>query len=441
MKKLALILLLCLAGTSAAMANPPAFGVSFGVFYSSLSPYGEWISVGADLYGWRPLHIDAGWQPYTNGRWVWTDDGWYWASDEPWGWAAYHYGRWYFDDYYGWIWIPGYDWAPAWVEWRYGGDYIGWAPLSPYAVFSVSFGIHYRNHWVTPHHWWSFTDCHHFGDHDLRRYVYRHDDNDRYIGRTRDFGSVRYDGGRVVSRGPDRGEIERRGSVRISRADIVDVSDRQGERIVRGNDNRMRVETYRPRISASDARSEAVRPPSVRQTDRPVSMDTRGLDARAREEDIARGRDIRRSEQYRQQRQMETQQYQSRPVEPSARNYESRRSERNIERTPAPDRPYMDQQPAPRVQQHDQLRSREPERLMRRPESSRPEYSRPEYSRPEYNRAAPSTRVAPQSEARRYEGGGHGSSGTRGGGGQSSGGGRGGSSNGGSSRGGGGHRR
>ncbi len=102
-----------------------------------------------------------------HGRWIWTDDGWYWASDEPWGWAAYHYGRWYYDDYYGWIWIPGYDWAPAWVEWRYGGDYIGWAPLGPYAVFSVSFGIHYRNHWVTPHHWWSFVHCGHIAAHDV----------------------------------------------------------------------------------------------------------------------------------------------------------------------------------------------------------------------------------------------------------------------------------
>jgi hypothetical protein len=25
------------------------------------------------------------------------------------------YGRWYFDSFYGWVWIPGRDWGPAWV--------------------------------------------------------------------------------------------------------------------------------------------------------------------------------------------------------------------------------------------------------------------------------------------------------------------------------------
>ena len=386
MKKLALLFLLFLAGWSVSHADPPpGFGVSFGVFYSSMSPYGEWISVGADLYGWRPHNVAVDWRPYTYGRWVWTDDGWYWASEEPWGWAAYHYGRWYYDDYYGWVWIPGYDWAPAWVEWRYGGDYIGWAPLSPYAVFSVSFGIHYRTHWVTPHHWWSFVDCNHIAAHDVHSHVYRHDENARYIGRTRDMGSVRYEGGRVVTRGPDRAEVERRGNVRIDRADIVDVNDRQGERIVRGGDNRERIETYRPRITSSDARSATARPPSVRQSDRSINLDARGLDVRSRDEDLARGRNIRRSEEYRQQRQEEFQREDAaRTMDPNVRSYESRRSERNVERPTMPRREYMEQQVAPRVQQRDQLRSREPERVMRRPEY----------------RAAPSTRIAPQSEPR-----------------------------------------
>src|SRR5262245_22210570 len=29
------------------------------------------------------------------------------------------------------FWIPGDEWAPAWVNWRYGDDYVGWAPLPP----------------------------------------------------------------------------------------------------------------------------------------------------------------------------------------------------------------------------------------------------------------------------------------------------------------------
>jgi hypothetical protein len=75
--------------------------------------------------------VDADWSPYSNGYWQRTDAGWYWASDEPWGWATYHYGRWDSSPQYGWYWVPQTQWAPAWVSWREGGGYVGWAPLGP----------------------------------------------------------------------------------------------------------------------------------------------------------------------------------------------------------------------------------------------------------------------------------------------------------------------
>jgi hypothetical protein len=68
-------------------------------------------------------------------RWVYTDEwGWYWVSDDVeanWGWVVYHYGRWAFEPGIGWFWVPGDEWAPAWVNWRYGDEYVGWAPLPP----------------------------------------------------------------------------------------------------------------------------------------------------------------------------------------------------------------------------------------------------------------------------------------------------------------------
>ncbi len=36
--------------------------------------------------------------------------------------------------------MPGYQWAPAWVSWRYGGGYCGWAPLPPETFIGVEFG-------------------------------------------------------------------------------------------------------------------------------------------------------------------------------------------------------------------------------------------------------------------------------------------------------------
>jgi hypothetical protein len=104
--------------------------VTLDTFERPLSSYGEWVEAGHYGRVWRP-RVAAGWRPYYYGRWEWTNEGWLWVSDEPWGWAAYHYGRWAHDPYYGWIWVPGYEWAPAWVAWRTSGDVIGWAPLAP----------------------------------------------------------------------------------------------------------------------------------------------------------------------------------------------------------------------------------------------------------------------------------------------------------------------
>src|SRR5512138_199900 len=128
--------------------------VTFDSFHGALAPYGEWVAVGNYGTVWRP-RVAAGWRPYYYGRWEWTNEGWLWVSDEPWGWAAYHYGRWAYDGYYGWVWVPGYEWSPAWVTWRYSPDYIGWAPLGPgFSVYVTSYPINYA--------WWSFVPCHRF---------------------------------------------------------------------------------------------------------------------------------------------------------------------------------------------------------------------------------------------------------------------------------------
>lgn len=104
--------------------------VSFATFDEPLRGYGEWVTVGSYGNVWRP-RVPAGWRPYYYGRWEWTTEGWLWVSDEPFGWATYHYGRWTYDRGFGWLWVPGFQWAPAWVSWRYSGDVVGWAPLAP----------------------------------------------------------------------------------------------------------------------------------------------------------------------------------------------------------------------------------------------------------------------------------------------------------------------
>lgn len=104
----------------------------YSLFYDSLRPHGKWVEVDGYGYAFRPGLADRpNWRPYVDGRWAWTDQGWAWDSNEPFGWACYHYGRWVQVSRQGWLWVPGREWAPAWVSWRYGDDCVGWAPLPP----------------------------------------------------------------------------------------------------------------------------------------------------------------------------------------------------------------------------------------------------------------------------------------------------------------------
>lgn len=109
-------------------------------FYEPLAAHGRWMVVGAYGRCWIPARVEVGWRPYANGYWQRTDAGWYWASAEPWGWATYHYGRWDFHAQFGWFWVPHPQWAPAWVSWREGGGYVGWAPLRPTVTIGMNIG-------------------------------------------------------------------------------------------------------------------------------------------------------------------------------------------------------------------------------------------------------------------------------------------------------------
>jgi hypothetical protein len=119
-------------------ATPASPDASYQTFFDDLSQYGSWVQLQGYNYVWQPLAAleDSTWRPYTLGHWVYTDDGWAWVSDEPFGWITYHYGRWMRTRTLGWVWFPGDLWAPAWVSWRYGNNFIGWAPLPPEATFN-----------------------------------------------------------------------------------------------------------------------------------------------------------------------------------------------------------------------------------------------------------------------------------------------------------------
>ncbi|WP_199562752.1 DUF6600 domain-containing protein [Pedobacter chinensis] len=127
--------------------------ISLQTFYDELSPYGTWIQDPQYGYVWRPDVDQNEFRPYyTNGRWAMTEYGNTWVSNYDWGWAPFHYGRWVINSYRQWIWLPDTVWGPAWVDWRSGDGYYGWAPMAPTISINLSFGRRY----VVPAFCWNF---------------------------------------------------------------------------------------------------------------------------------------------------------------------------------------------------------------------------------------------------------------------------------------------
>ncbi len=271
------IMMLVQKASAAPNPNHIDIGVGIGFFNSSLSSHGEWIDVESGFRVWRPAHIQSYWRPYLLGRWVWTDYGWYWMSDEPFGWITYHYGRWYNDDYYGWVWMPDDVWGPAWVEWRYDNDYIGWAPLPPYATFSVSFGLRYTTHWSAPVHYWNFVRYRRFGNTIHYGDIATVEHTRRLIRTTRTGSQYEVNNNRIINRGVDMSVIERHGNKRISRVEVQEMQNQSGERMIRSNDIRHaeRIEIYRP---TRDEMQNGIERINARRADRALSIDMKNIE-------------------------------------------------------------------------------------------------------------------------------------------------------------------
>ena len=94
----------------------------FDTFLQALNPYGTWFKSG-DKWAYTPADHQV---PYTHGRWVYTEYGWYWKGTLPHSWATEHYGYWKRGTDGVWSWFPGAFWLPEIVEVRQTSSYIGW---------------------------------------------------------------------------------------------------------------------------------------------------------------------------------------------------------------------------------------------------------------------------------------------------------------------------
>jgi hypothetical protein len=190
--------------------------VSFEFFASNLEPYGGWHASAAYGQVWIPHLQVIGWHPYAYGHWVYTDFGWTWVSDYEWGAIPYHYGTWALDPELGWVWVPGYVWAPAWVVFRTGPSYIGWAPVPPSFSVGVSFGFAdygYDNFVFVREADFSAPDIHRFAvPIERSRVVFR--DTTTVVN------NIHIENDVVVNRGPDVRQIERVARAPVQRQSI-----------------------------------------------------------------------------------------------------------------------------------------------------------------------------------------------------------------------------
>lgn len=252
--------------------NQPDYGQSYDQsggpvdFYDELGPYGQWVQTPEYGTVWIP-NAGADFQPYaTSGHWVVTEYGNTWVSDYAWGWAPFHYGRWYQDRYRGWAWIPGNDWGPAWVSWRSGGGYYGWAPLGP---IQAGPGININVNVNIPANYWTFVPQRYITSPRLYSYCVPRPRVVNIYQNTTIINNVYRANNRTYAYGPRREEIEyvTRRSVPVYR---IENTGRPGRTSIQNNT----VGIYRPDMNrggrgngnpyANDPRNYQANPGSIR---------------------------------------------------------------------------------------------------------------------------------------------------------------------------------
>jgi hypothetical protein len=190
--------------------------VSIDFFYDNIGSDGSWVEVADYGYCWQPSVVvsNSKWRPYSDGYWAYTDVGWTWISYEDFGWATYHYGRWIRLQDRGWFWVPGREWGPAWVSWRTGGDYVGWAPLPPRGRGEVDFEDRSLNGQVDVEfdigpEYYNFVDVRYIGEPVLRERIVETHLNVTYITQTVNVTNITYTNSVVYNYGPDYNTLSR----------------------------------------------------------------------------------------------------------------------------------------------------------------------------------------------------------------------------------------
>jgi hypothetical protein len=225
--------------------------VGFDSFYNELAPYGDWYYHPRWGDVWHPTRVSGDFRPYYRGHWINTEYGWTWNSEDAFGATPYHYGRWVFDPQDGWLWVPGYTWAPAWVVWRGDQQNIGWFPMPPDDQFLAGVEV-YRDDWdwnrgyYGYENWygpsiatgllaaWTFVALDRFADRDYYRYAYDRPRVVNIVNNTTNITNYVTVNNRIVNRSVDVARVERASGRRIQQVEARTVVRTPIETVDRG---------------------------------------------------------------------------------------------------------------------------------------------------------------------------------------------------------------
>jgi len=275
--------------------------VSFQSFYDVLSPMGEWIQITKEdidedlsdgegesfamnrnedeelFFIWKPK-VEENWKPYSNGRWEYTDHGWFWVSADSWGNSTYNYGRWWNSPKYGWVWMPGYTWAPAWVKWKVSNDdkYVGWVPLSPKAKWKSESGITDKNYrYKNKDADWVFVDNSTFAGDIATSKIVPDKENSSLVKNSADITDISVDNDKIVNKGPDVQRMEEKCGKKFRNRKM---KFKEGNGNAQVSDDEITVGRERFRKGNPDNKESVGKPKSFKKSDRVKKVIKRNRD-------------------------------------------------------------------------------------------------------------------------------------------------------------------
>ena len=156
--------------------------------------------------------------------------------------------------------MPGTDWGPAWVSWRFGDGYCGWAPLPPLVGWDnglVLSGLDLDEY--IPPFWYNFVEERYFATPHIHDHLLIPARNISLVTQTRNLTRYEVNDNRIINRSVDIDRIEKDTGQTINHYRVVAANSPTAPHQARMRDDQMVL--YKPEVMQT-TEGHAPRPPS-----------------------------------------------------------------------------------------------------------------------------------------------------------------------------------